>query len=289
MKRKKILIYLILFAVLIAINVYTFANKISYPEPEDSKAPKHLVWNPDTGGYYNPDKYEWDENRKKYVDKNRGSLEEASTGTFAVDNTVKLWLEQHKDSSDVLEKAIVKYFYKKQEIPFRLPYASFFDGEEEALKILTDLGPAYLPDMKNMLANNDIWTVQMMYSINHITNIKNENMIYSTSPEVKKIWIQEYENHVSTAPGIVQKSAEKLKMNPDDSQAKEEIINRGIFALPYIADEFKKGNYELAILLPELTNQKETASKDIDYWTNWIDKNSSDIEIAKDLTRTVTE
>ncbi|MCG8515848.1 MAG: hypothetical protein MI740_17100, partial [Halanaerobiales bacterium] len=117
MKRKKILIYLILFAVLVAINVYTFAGKISYPEPEDSKAPKHLVWNPDTGGYYNPDKFEWDENSQKYIDKSMVSLERASTGIFAVDNTVELWIEQHKDSTNALEKALVEYYNKSKDIP----------------------------------------------------------------------------------------------------------------------------------------------------------------------------
>lgn len=201
-------------------------NKI----PESSRVGKDI-----------PEDVVWDENEGIYKLIDSKPVFQESSETTLVEShglyeSFDKWIDQHKDSENPLDKAMIKWIRKRKSEIFKSYYSP---DEDETFKEITDLGIKYLPEMVDRIQKDDgIQTGVLMSAVAKISKIDSLKGV-SLSPDEMKQWDTKYKNALKKAPLIIKNSYELDSL-------KKDIKECGIFVAPYIAEAEKRGDYNLA-------------------------------------------
>ena len=161
------------------------------------------------------------------------------------------WLNQHKDSNDPTDIALIKYYlaigaYRSAhpEISARSDWGIDYTGE---LNILTDLGVAGLPGLLKEVDVNSPFVIPVIFAIDAIckTDIC---VIGHFSEEEIILWKLAFNEKLSMARDIVAEVVQYLGNNisVSDEEIDKQLADAGIFALPYFFDEIvNKSNLQL--------------------------------------------
>lgn len=140
--KKRILVILLVFAIATGLVFYSVskAKRPYYPEPtRNPEIPSYVIWNPDKGEYYNGLDFAWDAEKNRYVTKDMPK---------SIESPFPAWLEEHKNSTDIVDKAIIEYKNSKTKTVCKQIFRSYYNPfEDEELKIITDLGIKNIPQM----------------------------------------------------------------------------------------------------------------------------------------------
>ena len=297
MKKRSVGITLIIISAFVFINSYILANPKDYfPEPpRKTEIPNNLVWNPESGGYYDPNESKWDSERRVYIDKKVKSIEEASIDNSKGDvKTIDEWVKKNKKSDDPLISAIIECIvtYEKTKTPKdELSLAFMNDSMKQAIKSITKLPPSQLASMRQMMVSDSYFNfgLLMQKSIIDITNIHNEYLSTGgSSSESCEEWVDEFDKFISKAPDAVKTASVKVKASKNKEEkekVKDEIKNYGLFVLPYIKEEIDKGNYDMVEFIPDIVGDYGQVEKtnDKNYWKKWFKENEKDIKALKNL------
>ena len=176
------------------------------------------------------------------------------------------WLNQHKDSNDPTDIALIKYYLgdrsiseRASRISARSDWGVDYTGE---LNILTDLGVAGLPGLLKEADLNSPFVIPVIFAIDAIckTDIC---VIGNFSPEEIILWKLAFNEKLSVAKDTVAEVVQTLRNNVSvsDEEINKQLADAGIFALPYFYDEIvNKSNLQLipyaGLVLPSATMAK---------------------------------
>ncbi len=169
-KRLKIVL-LITIAMSVLLISQASASRNYFQEPKENigKVPAHLVWNPETGGYYDPSEVEWDSASQRYIDKFIDhadvDLSELSYGTSEEE-----WVEENKNSNNKLYQTLISYYEYYRKNPGQLIFSRYEPERDIPLKYLIELGPEYVPDMIKEMENGSPWAGLLTYAVDMIMN-----------------------------------------------------------------------------------------------------------------------
>lgn len=251
-------------------------GKYTEPAVKPPGLPASAKFNPDTNEYYDSSIVEWDSTRQRYVD-----TEQPPVFNFPAENvqypSIQDWLDQHQDSADPVDIALIKYFsaieaYRSvhPEVGFRSDWGIDYTGEFE---ILTDLGVEGLPGLLKEVEVDSPVVVPVIFAINEICKT-DFGYIGSFSAEEIILWKMAFNNKSSKASDIVTQVVQTLRNDPsvNNEEINKQLCEAGIFALPYFCDEvINKANYRLipyaGLVLPAATMTKfdlQSGSNDTD-------------------------
>ncbi|RPH47641.1 MAG: hypothetical protein EHM85_19375 [Desulfobacteraceae bacterium] len=119
-----------------------------------------------------------------------------------------------------------------------------------------------------------------MYAILQISKIKDENLVYADNDSAGRIrWANEYDDFVSKAPVVVKESIIKFNNSSNHKEkfdAKKRILSCGMYAIPFIREETKKGNIEIIGIMPEILEAPaQCLEYNNSYWLKWLSDNES--------------
>lgn len=244
---KKTLILISIAVILIAaITSTTLAmasdgGKYKEPSTKPSGLPPSAKFNPEDGKYYDSDIVDWDSNSHQYVCKPQlppANYQPKTVSTISGQE----WINDHKNSVNEIDQAIIKYYYALQAYNEKHPELIFSSRWEVGqdggpLTILTDLGVGKLPELLKSVDYQNPFAVNIMIAIDEICR----TLIGNTDPSKEGIsaWELALKDKVNNANGILDSVVLTLKENPSN---KDELINSkltevGIFGLPYVYDE----------------------------------------------------
>jgi hypothetical protein len=206
------------------------------------------------------------------------------------------WVAQHKDSTDPVDMALIKYqqaieTYTSQhpEVVYRSDWGVDYSGE---LFILTDLGVSGLSGLLKNVEVNSPFVVPVIFAINDICKTDIASLAHFSPEEITE-WKKAFNDELNKAKNIVTDVAVTLKNNPSVSE--KEIDNRladsGIFALPYFYDEVvNNSNISLlkfaAKVLPDEKLKEfniESATQDPAALKKALENSTADLKIIKNL------
>jgi hypothetical protein len=207
------------------------------------------------------------------------------------------WLNQHKDSNDPTDIALIKYYlaigaYRSAhpEISARSDWGIDYTGE---LNILTDLGVAGLPGLLKEADVNSPFVIPVIFAIDAICKT-DFSFIDTFSPEQVYNWKLSFNNKLSVAKDIVAEVVQALRNNAsvNDEEINNLLADAGIFALPYFYDEIvNKSNLKLipyaGPVLPSATMAKfdlTSGSNEKDKVINALKSCQSEIDTILSLT-----
>jgi len=190
-KFKILLVVAIVIFTFVTSQVIIFAAKTFFTEPAENtgKVPKNLVWNEESGGYYDPMEFEWDSQNNTYIAKFI-QREAGMESVLSEGEEQRLWVEKHKDSNDPLDIALVKYFKHISAPNQTSGLSSKYEPEkDEGLKYLTDLGDKETDKMIDRIEKNDVWAGILMCAVEKIKKIDIPSEYKDASPEGTKKWV----------------------------------------------------------------------------------------------------
>ena len=134
--------------------------------------PASAKFNPETGNYFDSDFFEWDTNTQTYTDKPAQIPENYQPPRVAT-MTVEEWANSHKDSTDEIDIALLKYTEAMNEYmknhPELMASSRWEVGQDGGpLTILTDLGVVKLPELLKHVNWEDPFVVPVMIAIEQI-------------------------------------------------------------------------------------------------------------------------
>ena len=160
---------------------------VKYPEPPRSKdVPSHLVWNEDTGGYYDPEAYEWDPVNRVYKER------------FIITDVPipDEWLESVEKSDSPVEQALINYYKEKvanQTVEDIISNQFLTPSTKKALRHLVASGPEHVDEMLNMIENHSLWSRELIYAIQEIEGLSSSELQYfDPAPEGMKQWAEQF-------------------------------------------------------------------------------------------------
>jgi len=161
----------------------------SVRSPED--VPAHLVWNEETGGYYNPEEFEWDPVNRVYKERN---VMKAAPIQVEEPESVEEWIRIHEKSDSTVEQALIK-FYKEsvanQTIEDLVSSQFLTPGTRKALRHLVELGSEHVDEMLEMIEGNSRWSVALVYAVLEIKGLNSpEPQNIDPTPEGLKQWVE---------------------------------------------------------------------------------------------------
>ena len=176
------------------------------------------------------------------------------------------WIDEHKDSTDLTDIALIKYYQAIQvsrsthpEYGVRSDWGVDYTGE---LNILKDLGVAGLPGLLNEVQVTGPFVIPVIVTINEICKTDFGYIGHFSAEEIT-LWKLAFNNKLGTANDIVANVVQTLKSNsfPNEVEINTQLSKAGIFALPYFYDEvINKANYNLkayaSLVLPYATMKK---------------------------------
>jgi len=252
-------------------------GKYSEPATKPAGLPASAKFNPDTNEYYDSSIVEWDSVRQRYVD-----TEQSPVFSAPAENIQRLsiedWLTQHKDSTDLVDIALIKYYsaievYRSAhpEVGFRSDWGIDYTGE---FKILTDPGVEGLPGLLKEVEVDSPVVVPVIFAINEICKT-DFGYIGSFSGEEIILWKMAFNNKSSKAGDIVTQVVQTLRNNPsiNDEAVSKQLGDVGIFGLPYFYDEIvNKANYSLITYTGLILPAAEMTKFDLQSGSNDKDK-----------------
>jgi len=201
-KTRILTLLVVILASLLLSQIIAGAVNKRYEEPERNKGriPENLVWNEETGGYYDPSEYTWDSERGAY--KESFSQPELKNGTLSRGQQRLDWCNSKKDSTKKLEQALVKYFEYWRANP---SFSSVYKIEnDKAMKYLVELGEEHIPEMLAIAKNEYIWAGTLLHAIEIISGIDVPPGYHDGSEEGLKKWIGYVEEKL-VENGLVEK------------------------------------------------------------------------------------
>lgn len=261
--KRRVLILLIIFATITTLGVqrYTSAKKPYYPEPQRStKIPSHIKWNTNTGEYYNSKDFKWDEKTRKYI---AIDMPINSNESLTNEHPLVTWLEDHKYSDDIIDKALIEYF--SVPVDSKFGKASFYNPYNDTnLKKITSLGIENLPKMLKRIKSDKAVCSQLMSAVQVMTCTSAG--FTDASDEGSNLWVLNLVEKAKNSHDIITNAHKKLKQEKNAeaiNEIKKDISSLGIFGLPYAQDESKKGNNELINIFAEKFGE-DFVNKDTD-------------------------
>ncbi len=255
--------------------------------------PGHVKWNTERGEYYNAESFTWNSERRTYEPIMPQPKPEELEKIKRVKTDVE-WMEENKNSPSIVKKAIIEYYAALAEEAIRNPYISkssrFRPEILKSMKILIDLGVGNLPEMIKEIKENNPFGPHLMYAISSMTNVEELGKYLSAPPDGVTYWLKSLKETVSDAEDKVKILSGNLKYAKTKGvkeKAKSELKGLGLFAVPFMVDEIKKGSDELVEFLPETVDEYsnvdkvELSKKDKAFWNNWFDENKDNIEVLR--------
>jgi len=237
-----------------------------YPEPsvKPSALPSSVKWNPYTGDWYDSAWVELDPVTHEYIAVPR-TPPPGYVPPKVASITVKEWIEQHQDSTDEIDIAIIKYHQAlidygnslTEEERWHLGLRSDWSGTvgpAEVLAVLTDLG---IPKLQGLLDRVQ-WENPFVVNLMIATNLISRRTITSggdggTDVQVAQ-WRQGFNDQAVSAREKVNVVARDLKSAaPDEKSIRKTFARLGILALPEVYElVINQGNTDLIQYLPDI-------------------------------------
>jgi hypothetical protein len=208
------------------------------------------------------------------------------------------WVNDHKNTTDFVEMALIKYHQAIEsyvnahpEAGLRSDWGIDYNGE---ISILTDLGVAGLPGLLREVNANSPFRVPVIFAIEEICRTDIGNPGHFSEDEITA-WNSAFDGKLSGAKNIVADIVEAIKSDSSvgDEEINDQLCEVGIFALPYFYDEvvnnsntslLKYADKILPIKKLEEFNIGSTDQKDYGIIHEALVSCSYDIEIIRSLT-----
>jgi len=243
-KKAILLVSAILMAIIVSSASYTFASegkshKYSEPQIRPSGLPTEAKFNSDKNEYYDSSSIEWDSAKQRYIAKEQPVN---ITAENLQETSCKDWVNQHKDSTDPIDIALVKYSQEMEvyisEHPEFMFHSNYEVGDNGGpLNILTNLGVEGLPGLLKEVDVNNPFVIPVMIAVHDICKT---NIGYTLSDAAGvTAWKLSFNNKLSDARKVVMQIVQKLNNNVsiNDDEINNLLATVGIFALPYFYDE----------------------------------------------------
>lgn len=206
----------------------------------------------------------WDTEKGVYVLKELPQPTVSSnTSEAKVVNPQYDWYLNHKNSTDVIDKAIVKWLdnYDK-----KLGLLSYYSPDDDtAFKTyILPLGIKELANIYLRIKNDPVWDGFMMTTFAKISKIKDLEKV-SVSPDEKKKWIDNLKEKVGKAQ---QRYKDSVDNKIEDTNYEQDFDDLGVLALPYFEQEKKNG-------------------KKIDSYVTKLYENSEDISVVNNFIESI--
>ncbi len=219
------------------------------PAASPGGLPESAEYNEDTGNYYDMGIVDWDSVNKQYKIKEASILKR--NALFTKKMTKEEWVDLHKDSTNPVDKALIKYYeaYKNysNKHPEILNSSKWEVGEDGPLKIITDLGIEKLPQLIGYVQKDNPFTVPVMIAIEKIAKTRIGDIDPSDSGVIS--WKRSWNTVVANSESRFYAVVKNLKGNKaaDQSKITSSFQGLGIFALPFVYNEVvNKSNTALA-------------------------------------------
>ncbi|MBR4895882.1 MAG: hypothetical protein IKZ41_05605 [Clostridia bacterium] len=184
-------------------------ERIEDNEPEGVDTPEGIVWNPDTGEYYNADKLIWDEKRQTYIPRtDRKSAISVNNQNISLDE----WMEINADSNNTITAAVYKYLVGKEQYIGNNPdllSASYNVEYKEGLEELRLLGTSRLIEIYSRINEVDCINSVLMNAITEILGI--EFLAPTNRHQDAIAWMEKFEDFVREAHDVADFSDENVK------------------------------------------------------------------------------
>ncbi len=187
-KRLKIVL-LITIAMSVLLISQASASRNYFQEPKENigKVPANLVWNPETGGYYDPSEVKWDSASQRYIDIFI-DYQNVDMSEFSYENSKEKWVEDNRNSNNKLYQALIKYY--ESYLNHRGILSSWYDPEKDfGLKYLLELGPEFVPEMIEEIENGNPWAFRLIHVVKMIMDWDIPPAYYSASKEGLAKWV----------------------------------------------------------------------------------------------------
>ncbi|TYQ12975.1 UNVERIFIED_CONTAM: hypothetical protein Cloal_4018 [Acetivibrio alkalicellulosi] len=247
-------------AIVILIGIITGGIAFSFGR-NDKKIPE-----PPREGKDIPSDVVWDETEGMYKLKEEEIFFNANAPSDFVESFVAWaeedeWIAKHKDSSNKLDKVMIKWIENKK---LNQHKSNYEPDKCEIFKEIVKLGVKYLPEMLDRIEeDNTIQTGVLMDAFSRITNVDVLKDI-NVSEEGKKEWKQKCKDVMENAEQKVKNAKAKIN-NGDVESAKNEIKELGVFALPYVVEEIKNGNKKME----SLVDTKKYSQEELEVLKKW--------------------
>lgn len=167
---------------------------VKYPEPPRSaEVPDHWVWNEETGGYYDPEEFEWDPVNRIY--RERFIIRDVYVPADEAQESEEEWIQKHENSGNPIDQALIHFYHEYSQRP-RTPEAMFSSqfltpAAKKALRHLVELGPEHVDDMLVRIESDSRWSMALCYAVLEITGLSSPELQYfDPVPEGRKQWVE---------------------------------------------------------------------------------------------------
>lgn len=305
LNKKIVLVVILALVIALAGTTYIFAEGHGkYKEPANGREglPSSVKFNPDTNEYYDSNLGEWDSNAQtyRYVEPKITPTPEGYIAPKYSTATLEDWINNHKDSNDPVDVALMKYFeampeYYKNHPELGLSSKWEVGGEEGGpLTIVTDLGIKGLPQLLKYVDWQNPWNLTIVAEIAIDEICRTMTPYTGTDDQIVAQWRDAFNNRISNAKSKVDDIAQKLgkDLPVNDEEINNNFAELGVFALPSVYDEVvNKSNTQLVKYLPIILPEKQlnefnlkTGVADNDTLKKALESCKDDVEVLKTLT-----
>jgi hypothetical protein len=200
---------------------------------------------------------------RSYADQDSGLTSTMGKAVDSNNETARIedWMKENSQTTDKLYAGLLAYRKSLEENPslssIRLP------GDNVVIvNDIIPLGVPYLNEMLDMVMNQKLFDVPLMYSIEQIAGVscKPENMSFDDYEPTHDAWRANMKDLLENAETAVKN--------------REDISKYGIFALPYVIDD--NTNKELQSYLAsqsDILGKSGLAMKNISDGSTWVQDN----------------
>jgi hypothetical protein len=248
----------------ITVAVTPYVTPTLHPEPsvKPSGLPSYAKWNPYKGAWYDSSWVELDPVTHEYKNLPQPTPTEYLTGKVAK-QTMEEWIAQHKDSTDEVDMAIIKYYRAlpnyieklKQEDPMKFESSSAWEvgqGEGGPLSILTDLGISGLQALLDRVQWENPLVVNIEIAVSYISRSRSSKIGFWDFQVAE--WKRDFNERSSGAKGEIDGIVEDLARGAADEESiRIKFYTMGVLALPEVYNQvINQGNTGLIPYLPDI-------------------------------------
>lgn len=251
---------------------HVYDESVNIPEPTNNKdVPSYAKWEPMLGAYISEDLY-YDKESKSFRDKVKYDENYKDSEAYKREK----WLEKNRQSSNVLYKSILEWD-KSQSESLSFSAIRNIKNEPSFKNNILVLGYDYLPEMVQIVMNDNVWDEPMIAAIECMSGIEclPQGMLLDSAEFKHDIWKKTFKEYMANAKDMV--------------KSKKDIEKLGMFALPFIEEEINNGNTSYTSYIPLILSKCEGESKenlsgqDVDYLKKWVAKNNKKITTLKSI------
>lgn len=220
---------LLTIALIISVGTFTIMAKNNFfKEPTRTpEVPSDVVWDTETGTYV--------------LKETPINATEPPVKNDIVRDKKYDWYNEHKNSKDTIDVALINWM---DNVDPQLGLYSWYNPDEDSAfqKYILPLGVENLTEIYERVSTDTVWDGFMMTTFAKITKIKDlENV--SITPEGKEKWLKIIKDKARKAKEMYLLSDKNNQVDKkDEATIESDLKEMGIFLLPYLEDQSKKGN-----------------------------------------------